>query len=302
MRQTIRLNTPGRQDGGMVLEVEGRRVIERGDVYYRGVRVPKPPPPPPPPTTKTSTSTKEAETQGGKEKTAETASKPKPTTGGPPAGWSGGGSAKQDCGLLGLACLQRRGGQPEVTFDVGFNVNGDGTVTQTMTTTTTATRIITATQSVEPEVITLTISEWETVAPNASTTTMTKTITSTVTSTSTSTGLANGTYDTEEGDDGGDLVTSEEDPDSEDDDGNGEGDGDGGRDGDEDEESGVGFQGLFFRCVFLPTSSSSVRANLRRRRRLILTLCAVNVVRSSADTMRAMRRRRISIRGSKISG
>ncbi|EIM82391.1 uncharacterized protein STEHIDRAFT_34270, partial [Stereum hirsutum FP-91666 SS1] len=35
VRQTIRLNTPGEQDGGMVLEVDGKRVIERGDVYYR---------------------------------------------------------------------------------------------------------------------------------------------------------------------------------------------------------------------------------------------------------------------------
>ncbi|KAJ7084832.1 hypothetical protein B0H15DRAFT_783570 [Mycena belliarum] len=33
--QTVRLNTPGRQDGGFVLEVDGRVVIRREDVFYR---------------------------------------------------------------------------------------------------------------------------------------------------------------------------------------------------------------------------------------------------------------------------
>ncbi|KAF9059862.1 hypothetical protein BDP27DRAFT_1385655 [Rhodocollybia butyracea] len=36
VRQIVRLNTPGVPDGGFELWVEGRRVIQRGDVYYRG--------------------------------------------------------------------------------------------------------------------------------------------------------------------------------------------------------------------------------------------------------------------------
>ncbi|OJT13028.1 hypothetical protein TRAPUB_10437 [Trametes pubescens] len=36
VRQTVTLNTPGMQDGGFALDVNGRRVIERCDVYYRG--------------------------------------------------------------------------------------------------------------------------------------------------------------------------------------------------------------------------------------------------------------------------
>lgn len=292
MRQTIRLNTPGEQDGGMVLEVDGRRVIERGDVYYRGVR-----PPPPPPPLKTSTSMSGPKETSTKERTSETASKAKPTSG-PPAGWSGGG--KQDCGLLGLGCLQNREvdvapRQQEVAFDVGSNVNSEETIrppeTTTMTTTSTTTRIVTATQSIKPEVVTLNISEWETVAPNrtTTTTTTTRTITSTVTSTATSTVAANGTYDAEEGDDGGDVVISEDDDDSED-------NGDAHGDGDRDDESGVGFQGLFFRCALPPTFTSTLHLNEK------LTLRFVDVVRSLEDTTRVTLPRRISIPGSKILG
>ncbi|KAI0333173.1 hypothetical protein GY45DRAFT_1297916 [Cubamyces sp. BRFM 1775] len=36
VRQTVTLNTPGKQDGGFALDVNGVRVIERCDVYYRG--------------------------------------------------------------------------------------------------------------------------------------------------------------------------------------------------------------------------------------------------------------------------
>ncbi|KAI0355080.1 hypothetical protein OH77DRAFT_1496264 [Trametes cingulata] len=39
VRQTVTLNTPGMQDGGFALDVDGVRVIERGDVYYRGAPV-----------------------------------------------------------------------------------------------------------------------------------------------------------------------------------------------------------------------------------------------------------------------
>ncbi|KAI8999113.1 hypothetical protein BD414DRAFT_527118 [Trametes punicea] len=43
VRQTVTLNTPGMQDGGFALDVNGVRVIERCDVYYRGVpRAPDP--------------------------------------------------------------------------------------------------------------------------------------------------------------------------------------------------------------------------------------------------------------------
>ena len=36
VRQTVTLNTPGAQDGGFALDVDGHRVIERCDVFYRG--------------------------------------------------------------------------------------------------------------------------------------------------------------------------------------------------------------------------------------------------------------------------
>ncbi|CDO71869.1 hypothetical protein BN946_scf184940.g16 [Trametes cinnabarina] len=36
VRQTVTLNTPGMQDGAFALDVDGVRVIERSDVYYRG--------------------------------------------------------------------------------------------------------------------------------------------------------------------------------------------------------------------------------------------------------------------------
>jgi hypothetical protein len=35
VRQTVVLNSPGVQDGGILLEVNGDRVIDRGDVFYR---------------------------------------------------------------------------------------------------------------------------------------------------------------------------------------------------------------------------------------------------------------------------
>ncbi|TRM56979.1 polysaccharide lyase family 14 protein [Schizophyllum amplum] len=35
--QTVRLNTPGKADGGFALDVDGIRVVERSDVYYRGL-------------------------------------------------------------------------------------------------------------------------------------------------------------------------------------------------------------------------------------------------------------------------
>ncbi|KAI0810875.1 polysaccharide lyase family 14 protein [Irpex lacteus] len=37
VRQTVTLNTPGGQDGGFVLEVNGQEVMRRADVFYRGV-------------------------------------------------------------------------------------------------------------------------------------------------------------------------------------------------------------------------------------------------------------------------
>ena len=40
VRQTLTLNTPGKQDGGFALDVNGKRVIERCDVYYRGAASP----------------------------------------------------------------------------------------------------------------------------------------------------------------------------------------------------------------------------------------------------------------------
>lgn len=35
VRQTVLLNTPGKQDGGFTLDVNGKRVIDRFDVFYR---------------------------------------------------------------------------------------------------------------------------------------------------------------------------------------------------------------------------------------------------------------------------
>ncbi|TFK87691.1 polysaccharide lyase family 14 protein [Polyporus arcularius HHB13444] len=35
IRQTVVLNTPGKQDGGFALDVNGKRVIERSDILYR---------------------------------------------------------------------------------------------------------------------------------------------------------------------------------------------------------------------------------------------------------------------------
>lgn len=286
VRQTIRLNTPGEQDGGMVLEVDGKRVIERGDVYYRGVPPPPPPPSPPPPPALPSAQAKTKE--GTKEKSSETTSvnKAKSTTSGPPGEWSGGTSGgKQDCGLLGLGCLQERekvevAPRREVVFEADAGAEGVD-MTQTMATT----RTVTATQSVEPDVITLVISEWKTVAPNATVAIMTKTITSTVTSTAIGATSTNVTYDAEEGSDGGDFVASEDD--------------DGNVNADSDEESGVGFQGLFFRCVLCSAFLISVYVFDERTE---LTLCFVYIVRSLEDTTRVTRRRRISILGSRISG
>ncbi|KAG5639192.1 hypothetical protein H0H81_006096 [Sphagnurus paluster] len=37
VQQTVTLNTPGQQDGRFTLDVNGERVIERDDIYYRGV-------------------------------------------------------------------------------------------------------------------------------------------------------------------------------------------------------------------------------------------------------------------------
>ena len=37
VRQTVLLNTPGKQDGGFSLDVNGKRVIDRSDVFYRDV-------------------------------------------------------------------------------------------------------------------------------------------------------------------------------------------------------------------------------------------------------------------------
>ncbi|KAI0781497.1 hypothetical protein BD413DRAFT_600822 [Trametes elegans] len=37
VKQTVTLNTPGKPDGGFALDVDGKRVIDRCDVYYRGV-------------------------------------------------------------------------------------------------------------------------------------------------------------------------------------------------------------------------------------------------------------------------
>ncbi|KAI0668407.1 hypothetical protein C8Q78DRAFT_256470 [Trametes maxima] len=43
VRQTVTLNTPGERDGGFALDVNGKRVIERCDVYYRGAPQPSDP-------------------------------------------------------------------------------------------------------------------------------------------------------------------------------------------------------------------------------------------------------------------
>ncbi len=43
MKQTVTLNTPGQQDGGFVLEVDGSEVINRMDVFYRDVPSESPP-------------------------------------------------------------------------------------------------------------------------------------------------------------------------------------------------------------------------------------------------------------------
>ncbi|KAJ3731652.1 hypothetical protein DFJ43DRAFT_1078400 [Lentinula guzmanii] len=45
VRQTVILNTPGRQDGCFTLDVNGERVIDRTDVYYRGIPLPPSEPP-----------------------------------------------------------------------------------------------------------------------------------------------------------------------------------------------------------------------------------------------------------------
>ena len=37
MKQTVALNTPGQQDGGFSLEVNGQEVLRRDDVFYRDV-------------------------------------------------------------------------------------------------------------------------------------------------------------------------------------------------------------------------------------------------------------------------
>jgi hypothetical protein len=48
VRQTVLLNTPGKQDGGFSLDVNGKRVIDRSDVFYRDAppspKTPKPKP------------------------------------------------------------------------------------------------------------------------------------------------------------------------------------------------------------------------------------------------------------------
>lgn len=51
VRQTIVLNTPGEQDGGFRLEVNGQLIMDRTDVFYRDV------PPPTPTTTDDGSST-----------------------------------------------------------------------------------------------------------------------------------------------------------------------------------------------------------------------------------------------------
>ncbi|RDB19187.1 hypothetical protein Hypma_013641 [Hypsizygus marmoreus] len=43
VRQTVTLNTPGEQDGAFILDVNGKRVLERHDIFYR--RAPKKPRP-----------------------------------------------------------------------------------------------------------------------------------------------------------------------------------------------------------------------------------------------------------------
>ncbi|KAA1477690.1 hypothetical protein DENSPDRAFT_787000 [Dentipellis sp. KUC8613] len=42
VKQTITLNTPGQQDGGLYLEVNGKAVISQKDIYYRGNNTPPP--------------------------------------------------------------------------------------------------------------------------------------------------------------------------------------------------------------------------------------------------------------------
>ena len=44
MTQTVYLNTPGQQDGQFTLDVNGERVMERSDVFYRDVPLGADPP------------------------------------------------------------------------------------------------------------------------------------------------------------------------------------------------------------------------------------------------------------------
>lgn len=40
LKQTVTLNRPGKPDGYFALDVDGKRVIERSDIYYRGMPAP----------------------------------------------------------------------------------------------------------------------------------------------------------------------------------------------------------------------------------------------------------------------
>ncbi|KAF9494129.1 polysaccharide lyase family 14 protein [Pleurotus eryngii] len=40
LKQTVALNRPGKPDGYFALDVDGKRVIERSDIYYRGMPAP----------------------------------------------------------------------------------------------------------------------------------------------------------------------------------------------------------------------------------------------------------------------
>lgn len=220
----------------MILEVDGRRIIERGDVYYRGAHVASSSSSSP---TRTPTSTRTETTKAAA--TDDNKAKAKAATPvGPPPGWSG----KKDCGFLGLGCMLRRQDQTSSTsspaerrFDereeVAFSVepypsqagvNLDANLTFAATTTVNDTQ----TQTPEVEVLTLTVTYTEMVMPNA---TSSITLSSSIIPSQQPIASAIG-YDNEEGDDGGDLVGIS-----------------GVQAQDEDDGSGVGFQGLFFRCA-----------------------------------------------------
>ncbi|KAJ7144954.1 polysaccharide lyase family 14 protein [Mycena crocata] len=63
--QTVQLNTPGEQDGGFWLDIDGRRVIQRTDIYYRDAPSSETTKVKPPPKSSSTTSTSAPPDDGG---------------------------------------------------------------------------------------------------------------------------------------------------------------------------------------------------------------------------------------------